>query len=569
MNGQTPAAPQHDEYDVVVLGAGAGGMTAALVARLEGLRTLLVERSDRIGGTTARSSGTVWIPDNPEQRRHGVLDDAAAARTYLDALVGTRADPALREAFLVAGPQMLRYLEERTDIGFRSYLTSVDYRQDLPGAARGGRPLEPVPFDGRTLGDAFDRVGDPLPELMLLGGMMITRAEAARLLRLPWSAGAFVLGARLVARYAADRLRFRRGTRLVLGNALAARLFRNLVDRHVPIWFGTETSRLVVEGGRVAGVAVRRDGKASTVRARRGVVLAGGGFPANAQWRDRYLPHPVARHTPACEGCTGATLELALAAGAALGPGGIDNAQWFPSSIATREDGTTIVYPHIVLDRAKPGLVAVNARGQRFVDEAVSYHEFVRAMYGAHASVPAIPAWLVCDRRFVWKYGLGMIRPRTLRLQGFVDRGYLKTAPTVAALAGAIGVNAAGLARTVELHNAYARTGHDPDFGKGGNSYDVGNGDPDHGPNPCLGAIATPPFCAVAVEPTPLGTSLGLRTDAAARVCDGAGNPIPGLFACGNDMDSPFGGEYPGAGGQIGLAMTFGYVAAQTASRLP
>jgi hypothetical protein len=325
----------------------------------------------------------------------------------------------------------------------------------------------------------------------------------------------------------------------------------------------------LVDRGRVTGIVVQRDGQTVTVHARQGIVLAGGGFPANAAWRERHLPRPVARHTPAFDGCTGTTLELALAAGAALGPGGIDNALWFPSSISTRKDGSTIVYPHIVLDRAKPGLVAVNAKGQRFVDEAVSYHEFVRAMYRSHPRVPTIPALLVCDRRFVWKYGLGMIRPRALRLQRFVDRGYLRMAPTVAALANEIGVDPAGLARTVELHNAYARTGHDPDFGKGGNPYDVGNGDPDHAPNPCLGPIAAPPFCAVAVEPTPLGTSLGLCTDASARVCDGEGNPIPGLFACGNDMNSPFGGEYPGAGAQIGLAMTFGFVAARTTAERP
>ncbi len=553
------------EFDVVVLGAGAAGMTAALVARLEGLAPLVVECGPTVGGTTARSSGTVWVPDNPEQRRLGV-DDAAAARTYVDALTGTRADPALRAAFLAEGPRMVQYLAERTDVRFRAYPTSVDYRQDMPGAACGGRPLEPLPFDGRTLGRAFARVVAPLPDLTVMGGMMITRGEAATLLRLPASAAAWRLAVTLVARHAADRLRYPRGTRLVLGNALAARLYRNLLDRDVPVWCDTQVTRLVVEGGRVTGVAGMRDGRPFAVHARRAVVLAGGGFPAGAAWRERHLPRPIARHTAACDGCTGSTLELALAAGAALGRGSADNALWFPSSIATRADGSTIVYPHIVLDRAKPGLVAVNAAGERFVDEAVSYHEFVRAMYRSHASVPTIPAWLVCDRRFVWTYGLGMIRPRTLRLAPFVARGYLKTAPTLAALAAAIGVDAAGLARTVERHNGFARTGRDEDFGKGGNAYDVSNGDPAHGPNPCLGSIAAAPFCAVAVEPTPLGTSLGLRTDASARVCDVAGRPIPGLYACGNDMDSPFGGEYPGAGAQIGLAMTFGYVAAMAAA---
>ncbi len=569
MTQRAPATSREEEYDLVVLGAGAGGMTAALVSSMEGLRTLLIERSDQIGGTTARSSGTVWIPNNPEQRRHGVEDDEVAARTYLDALVGKRADRTLRDAFIAAGPRMLSYLEEGAGFRFQSYLHSVDYRQDLPGAARGGRPLEPLPFDGRTLGKSFDRVRAPLLEFMLFGGMMITRGEAAQLLRLPKSVDAFRLGTRLVARYAMDRMRFRRGTRLVLGNALAAQLFGNLLERQVAIWYETTATRLIVEGGRVIGLAVRRDGHPFMVRARLGIVLAGGGFPANAAWRARYLPRPVPLHTPAFDGCTGTTLEIALDIGASLGPSGIDNALWFPSSISTRKDGTKIVYPHIVLDRAKPGLVAVNAEGQRFVDEAVSYHEFVRAMYRSHRTVRTIPAMLVCDRRFIWKYGLGMIRPRALRIERYVDRGYLKMAPTIEALAKTIGVDAAGLVGTVERHNAYAWTGIDSEFGKGGNPYDVGNGDPEHGPNPCIGAIETPPFCALAVEPTPLGTSLGLSTNACAEVCDSTGNPIPGLFACGNDMHSPFGGEYPGAGAQLGVAMTFGYIAAKQATGRP
>ena len=556
-----------DEYDLVVLGAGAGGMTAALVAAIEGLRTLVIEGTRWIGGTTARSSGTVWIPDNPHQRRLGSLEDAQAAREYLDALVGDRAERALREAFIAAGPEMIGYLDAHTDVRFQAYRHHPDYRQELPGAASGGRPLEPLPFDGRTLGRDFDRVGWPLRELMLFGGMMVTRGEAARLLRIGRTWDSLDLGASLTARYVTDRLRYRRGTRLVLGNALAARLFKNLLDRRVAIWFEARTSQLVVEDGRACGLVVERDGARVAVRARRGIVLAGGGFPASAALRERFLPKPVPQHSPAFEGCVGETLRLAQDAGAALGPQGEDNALWFPSSIATRADGSTAVYPHIVLDRAKPGLVAVNAAGRRFVDEAVSYHEFTRAMYRAHRSDPSIPAWLVCDRRFLWKYGLGMIRPLTLRLSPYVRSGYLHVADTPAALAGRIGVDPAGLAETIRQHNEYARTGIDADFGKGGNAYDLGNGDPDHRPNPCLGPIAQPPFCAVAVVPTPLGTSLGLRTDVHGQVCDGAGRPIAGLYACGNDMHSVMGGEYPGAGAQIGLAMTFGYVAARHAAR--
>jgi succinate dehydrogenase/fumarate reductase flavoprotein subunit len=554
-----------EEYDLVVLGAGAGGMTAALVAALEGLRPLLIESTGHVGGTTARSSGSVWIADNPHQRRLGITDDADAARRYLDALVGDRAEPALREAFIAAGPAMLEYLEARTDVAFQVYRHHPDYRQELPGAAAGGRPLEPLPFDGRTLGPHFDRVAWPLPELMVFGRMMVTRGEVTRLLRVT-SPGSWALAARLLARYAADRRRHRRGTRLVLGNALAARLFKNLLDRGVPVWFNARTLELLREDGRACGLVVEREGSTVRVRARLGIVLAGGGFPASPELRERYLPAPVARYTAAYEGCVGETLLLAQRIGATLGPPGPDNALWFPSSIATRKDGSTAVYPHIVLDRAKPGLVAVNAAGRRFVNEAVSYHEFTRAMYRSHRDVPCIPALLVCDRRFVRKYGLGVIRPLTPRLKPFVDRGYLRVAGSIEGLAREIGVDPAGLVETIRAHNEYARTGVDREFGKGGNAYDLGNGDPRHSPNPCLGPIATPPYCAVAVVPTPLGTSLGLLTNADAQVLDGSGRPIPGLYACGNDMHSVMGGEYPGAGSQLGLAMTFGYLAAMHAA---
>jgi len=552
------------EYDLVVLGGGAGGMTAALVAANEGLRTLLIEKSGQIGGTTARSSGTVWIPDNPQQRRLGITNDAAAAMTYLDALVDGRAEHKLRQAFVAAGPKMLRYLETHTRVRFQIYLQHPDYRQELPGAAAGGRPLEPLPFDGRTLGKDFARVRWPIPEFMLLGGMMVTRGEAVRLQDFARSWDALWLAIRLVTRHCTDRLRYPRGTRLVLGNALAASLYKNLLERQVDIWFEGRTSRLIKLEGRVCGLAIAWDGKPLKVRARRGIVLAGGGFPASGAWRERYLPKPVAQYTAAFDGCNGDTLQLAIDAGAALGPPCQDNALWFPSSLARRADGTTAVYPHIVLDRPKPGLVAVSAAGRRFVNEAVSYHEFTRAMYTSHRSVPTIPAWLVCDRRFLWKYGMGMIRPLTPRLllKSHIAKGYLQVADTLAALAEKIGVHPAGLIATIEANNAYAHSGMDVDFGKGGNPYDRGNGDPRHSPNPCLGPIATPPYYAVAVVPTPLGTSLGLSADEEGRVLDGAGKPIPGLYCCGNDMNSILGGEYPGAGAQIGPAMTFGYLAA-------
>jgi succinate dehydrogenase/fumarate reductase flavoprotein subunit len=552
--------------DIVVLGSGAAGLTAALTASLAGLRAIIVEHCAEVGGTSARSSGTVWVPGNHYLPPSAVDSDLEQAARYLETLVGNRGERAIWEAFLEHAPRMTRDLAEHADIAFRPYTVFPDYRQDCPGAGAGGRPLEPMPFDGRRLGADFARVSWPLPELMVFGGMMITRGEARDLLRADRSPRSLWLGLRLVARYARDRLGYKRGTRLVLGNALVARLFRAVLDRGVPVLFEARATRLIEAGGRIGGVELVHDGRTVAIEARCGVILAGGGFPSDARWRAEHLPQPVAEHTPAHPGCDGSTIALALRAGAALGPPGLDNALWFPSSVAKRADGSTAVYPHIVLDRAKPGLIAVNAAGERFVDEAVSYHEFVRAMYRTHERSPAIPAWLICDRSFIRRYGLGLIRPRSMTLRKHVASGYLRTAPTIEELARGLGLPPKALAATVSRFNGFASRGVDEDYGKGGNVYDRSNGDPAVEPNPCLGRIQTPPFYAVEVWPTPLGTSRGLRADVNARVLTESGEPIAGLYVCGNDMQSAFGGEYPGAGGQLGQGMTFAWIAARHAA---
>jgi 3-oxosteroid 1-dehydrogenase len=552
--------------DLVVLGSGVAGLTAALSAAEAGLRPLVVEHAGEVGGTSARSSGTVWIPGNHHLPDHGILDDAARAEAYLSALVGNAGEAAMWKAFLDQGPRMLADLEKRAGLVFRPFMQAPDYRQDIEGAAAGGRALEPPAFDGRLLAQDFDRLAWPLPELMMFGGMMLTRGEASELLRADRSPRGLALATRLVSRHLTDRLRHRRGTRLVLGNALVARLFKALSDRGVPVVTEVESRSLVKRDGRVCGVNLRQSGRAWAVTAAAGVILAGGGFPASAQWRASELPAPVAEHTPAAPGADGSSIKLALAAGAALGPKGADNALWFPSSLARRSDGSTAVYPHIVLDRSKPGLIAVGATGRRFVNEAVSYHEFVRAMYRAHSSESAIPAFLVCDRPFIRRYGFGLIRPRTPSLRRYVKGGYLHQGATIAELAGRAGIRPDALAATVERYNGFSRSGIDADFGKGENIYDRSNGDPHAAPNPCIGPIATPPFYALPIVPTPLATSRGLLADTHARVLDEAGAPIPGLYVCGNDMQSVFGGEYPGAGAQLGPAMTFAWIAARHAA---
>ncbi|MBU2980200.1 FAD-dependent oxidoreductase [Lentibacter algarum] len=559
MDETLPLKPQ---YDLIVIGSGAAGLTAALTAALEGLSVLVLEHLEFFGGTSARSSGTIWVPANPFQGKDRAKKDRIAAQKYLAALTHNLGDPTNWQRFLSTGPLALADLHKRAGLALTPLQDAPDYRQDCPGAETGWRALAPPAFDGRRLGPLFAKLAPPLPELMLFGGLMITRPEAASLLKADRSLRGFMLGIRLMARYAKDRLRHKRGTRLVLGNGLIGHLLNACVENGVTLRSSISVDHLLTDSGTVSGVMTKDQ---TRIDATRGVVLAGGGFPANPEMRAENLPHPTPTHTPASSGANGSTLKLAQNVGAALGPKGRDNAFWFPSSIAKRPDGTTAVYPHIVLDRAKPGLIAVNASGVRFVNEAVSYHEFVRAMYQG----PNTPAWLICNRKFIQTYGLGLIRPRTPYLGKYIKNKYLLQAPTVAALGRRAGIAPAALQATVERFNNFALTGQDTDFGRGDNPYDRSNGDAAHDPNPCLGPIEKGPYFALPVWPTPLATSRGITTDHHARALATNGETVPGLYVCGNDMQSIFHGEYPGGGAQLGQGVTFGWLAGKHAAQNP
>ncbi|MFC7737599.1 FAD-dependent oxidoreductase [Roseomonas sp. GCM10028921] len=563
---EVAAQDQAEEVDLVVIGAGAAGMTAALVASLEGLRVLVCEKTAMVGGITATSAGTIWVPGSSQGVAAGVPDSSAEAARYLASVVGTRDGEAQRAAFLEAGPRALDDLERRTEVRFVAARAHPDYLGNHPGAAFGGRALGPEPFDGRLLNvEDFDRVRPPRPEFMVLGGMMVARADIAPLLKPFASRANLAQAVRLLARHARDRLRHRRGTRLVMGNALVARLLYSLRRQGVPIRFDTALVRLLHEGGRVTGAVLRGPGGERPIRALRGVMLATGGVAWNPELRERLFPEATRPLSLAPEGNTGDGIVAGLSIGAALDDAGSSAGLWMPCSVLERPDGTRSVWPHIVLDRAKPGLIAVDGSGRRFVNEAASYHDFCMGMLRAQ-DAPSRPAYLVCDRSFIRDYGIGLVHQGTRRLKPFLDAGYLIEGATLGELADRLGVPRTALERSVAEHNRFAETGEDEAFGKGSTSMNRFNGDPANRPNPCLRPIGPGPFYAVAVQPADLASSAGLRADGDGRALDAAGQPVEGLYVGGNDMASIFRGTYPGPGTTIGPAMVLAWRTARHAA---
>lgn len=558
------------EVDLIVVGAGAAGMTAALVAALEGCEVLLCEATEQVGGTTATSAGTIWMPNSSASRKAGFEDSVEDAMRYLDGLIPSGEGRRLREAYLQSGPAIIDDLARRTQLQFVPAGRHPDY-VDIPGSRVFGRALAPLPFDGRKLGAEFSRIRAPMREFMVLGGMMVGKADIGHLVGRFQSWASFRHTAGLVLRYLGDRLRHARGTRLVMGNALVARFYASLKDAGVRVAFGTKLDELIFGEGGVTGARLLQGVRHLEVKARLGVVLATGGFGRNTQLRDRLMPPGHARWPSLIfEGNQGDGLRAGLQAGARVdGAKGGAGVFWQPVSITRPRHGPTGLFAHLFLDRAKPGLIAVDTAGMRFTNEGGSYHYFCEDMVKRHATTPAIPAWVVCDAAFVRKYGLGLVHPGTTDLQPHVKSGYLSCADTIEGLARAIGVDAHGLQETVARNNAFARTGIDADFSKGSTEVSRFNGDPDHQPNPCLGPIAQAPFCAMALWPADAAADAGLRTDENARVLDAAGRTIEGLYAAGNDMASAMRGAYPGPGTTIGPAMVFGYRAAMHAKGSP
>ena len=559
--------PSHwdQEVDLLVFGAGTAGMTAALMANEHGLDVLLCEKTAVVGGISATSGGTTWVPGTTQSQRAGVPDTVADAATFLKAVVGERGGEALRDAFLASGPQAIDELERISDVKFVAAAAHPDYVSG-PGAAFGGRALAPLAFDGRLLGKDFARVRPPRPEFMGLGGMMVPRADLDALLAPFTSLKNLTRTLSVVGRYYIDRLSYPRGTHLVMGNALIARLFYSLRQRSVAIRFETPLHELILENGQVLGAVVQHNGQFQRIRARRGVVLATGGVTRHPTLRKQLFPAAAQPLSLAPLTHTGDGIDRALKVNAQLDNGHDSPGLWMPCSIRTAKDGYQAVWPHILLDRAKPGLIAVNSRGLRFVNESDSYHDFVMGMLadGSHTS------HLICDEDFLRRYGLGLVMPlrSAVNIASFVKAGYLVKGRTLAELASKLKVDAQGLGNTVSTYNEAAERGEDPVFKRGSSPMNRHNGDPQQRPNPCVRPLGEGPYYAVTVQPADLACSAGLNGNADGQVLDTKGQVIEGLYACGNDLASIFRGTYPGPGTTLGPAIVFGWRVARHAAGL-
>ena len=539
-----------DEVDVVVAGSGAAGMTAALTAAHLGLSALVIEKAGSFGGSTARSGGGIWAPGNSVLRRAGVADTPEQARAYLAHVAGD-VPAARREALLEYGPEMLGLVLAKTPLRFAWVPGYADYYPEAPGGLSAGRSIEPVPHDGRqVLGAELAHLARPY----LPSPVTITQAEYRWL-----SLGRHPRGVRAAVRVAARAARARlRGQRMLsMGQALAAGLRAGLAASGVPVWLDTPLTGLEVRDGRVTGVRATRDGDPVLIRARRGVLIATGGFERDEQMRRRYQRAPTGTEwTTGAAGNTGDGIRAGLDLGAATGL--MDDAWWGPS-IPLRGG------PYFCLaERSLPGCVLVNGAGQRFVNESAPYVDAVHAMYDANTPEnPHIPAWLVFDQRYRDRYVFAGLPPHRPLPRRWYAAGAVVRADDLAGLAQAAGVDADGLVKTVARFNEFAAAGRDEDFGRGDSAYDRYYGDPRLA-NPNLAPLAQPPYYAVKIVPGDLGTKGGLRTDEMARVLRTDGTVIEGLFAAGNASEAVMGRSYAGAGATIGPAMTFGYIAART-----
>ena len=561
-------AVDHVDCDLLVVGSGAAGLSAAVTAAHCGLRVVVAEKDVQFGGTTAWSGGWIWAPCNPLARRAGIAEDIADPERYLTQVLGNDFDAERVGAFLRAAPQMVAFFEKHTSLKFESGTHIPDTYGHLEGAGTGGRSVIAAPYDGRKLGAAFVLLKPPLRETSFIGMTIQAGADLRAFMTMTRSPRAFIHVTRRVVRHLFDLALHRRGLQLRNGNALVARLIRSALDLSVDLRVGTPVEVLIEKDGAVVGAVLRSFEKTVEVRAKRGVVLATGGFPHDRGRLANHLANVSQQMTLATPMATGDGARLGEAVGGSVDLSLAGPLALCPVSVVPYSDGSTGLFPHII-ERGKPGIIGVLRDGRRFCNEGEGYHDYVTAMLSAVPEGQEVASWLICNRAFQRRYGLGIARPRPLPVSPWIRSGYVRTARTVRELAAACGIDPTGLERTLAEYNRDVARGEDPAFGRGTTPYHRLQGDPGHRPNPCVAPITPGPFYAVKVLPGSFGTFAGLRTDRHARVLTPSGVPIPGLYAAGADMASVMGGHYPAGGINLGPALTFGHIAGLHAAGRP
>ncbi|MFF7860088.1 FAD-dependent oxidoreductase [Pseudomonas monteilii] len=551
------------ECDVLVIGSGASGLAAAVTAAHHGLHVIVAEKARQLGGTSAWSGGWLWIPRNPLAIAEGIVEADDAPERYLRAQTHTHELDTRQRAFLRHGPEMVAFFQQHTAVQFQSGSRMPDMREG-DGSAHGGRSLCALPYDGRQLGPWLHTLRPPLDIVSLAGMGIAGGTDMAAFFNATRSAKAALHVSKRLLRHGRDLLLHRRGQQLVNGNALVARLLRSALDLDVTLLTNKPASHLLGEG-RVSGA---RFADGQVIQARRGVVLACGGFPHDRQRIAQLMPHAPQgdqHYSAAPRENSGDGLRLGEQAGGLVSTALAQAGAWAPVSKVPRGDSSFGHFPHLI-DRAKPGFIAVRRDGRRFVNEADCYHDFMNALFAATPHGEAPQAWLVCDHAAQRRYGIGWAKPFPFSTRFYQRRGYLHSSASLAELAQRCGIDAVQLQRTVHDFNRHAAQGEDPVFQRGASAYNRAQGEPLQAPNPSLRPLLHGPFHAVKLLPGSLGTFAGLGTDASARVLDHAGQPIPGLFAVGNDMHSVMGGHYPSGGITLGPGMTFGYLAGRALS---
>ncbi len=562
---------QSEVCDLLIVGGGAAGLTAAVTARINGLDVLLAEKMPQLGGTSAISGGQLWIPGNPHARVAGIEDKIANARKYIQKLAGSNFNARNVDAFLGSGPEMIEFFESRTAVRFTDEGNGfADYSPAMPGAATGGRTIVPRAYHAGPIRRDIRLLASRRYWALLMGMQIgaLDRRQFVNAFKAPSSA-LYVLN-RLVG-YAGEWLTHRRAMTLMDGNSLVAQLLETALDSGVRIWTDAPVSSLKQGDTGISGAVVEYHGTQFSVMARHGVVLASGGFSHDANRAKstfRHVAFGSSHFAISAPGNTGDGSRMAEAVGGRFEKlAGGNNAAWAPAVVDPRHDAPDSIAP--VFSRGSPGIIAVMRDGLRFGNEADSYHDFVQYMIRAAKALGMadVSCHLICDHRTIRRYGLadGVVRPFPYPVAPHLRSGLLVKAGSIAELGALTGIDQTNLQATVTRINDYARTGVDPEFARGESAYNKMIGDPDVRPNSCLGTIERAPFYAMKIHAGHIATFAGLKTDQHARVLDKNNLPIVGLYAAGNDMLSVFGGSYPGRGGTLGPGMTFAYIAAKHA----